>query len=117
MAERTRSISSGEQTVVGVNSFTESEPSPLGGSEAILRVDPAVETETIADVETWRNEHDQTAVEQALDDLQMQPSMAGTSWKLSALAVAGGTTVNGVDLARCLWRVPSPNRYRSDNSF
>ena len=29
-------ISSGEQTVVGVNSFTESEPSPLGGSEAIL---------------------------------------------------------------------------------
>jgi (2R)-ethylmalonyl-CoA mutase len=48
MAERTRSISSGEQTVVGVNSFTESEPSPLGGSEAILRVDPAVETETIS---------------------------------------------------------------------
>ena len=56
MAERTRNISSGEQTVVGVNSFTESEPSPLGGSEAILRVDPAVETETIADLETWRNE-------------------------------------------------------------
>ena len=96
MAERTRNISSGEQTVVGVNSFTESEPSPLGGSEAILRVDPAVETETIADLETWRNERDQAAVEQALDDLETQPSMAGTSWKPLALQLPEEPQVNGV---------------------
>ena len=31
MAERTRRIESGEQVVVGVNRFTETEPSPLGG--------------------------------------------------------------------------------------
>ena len=93
MAERTRSISSGEQTVVGVNSFTESEPSPLGGSEAILRVDPAVETETIADVETWRNERDQAAVEQALGDLRNAALDGGNIMEASiALAVAGGTT-------------------------
>ena len=46
MAERTRRIESGEQVVVGVNRFTETEPSPLGGEGAILRVDPAVEAET-----------------------------------------------------------------------
>ena len=39
MAERTRRIESGEQVVVGVNRFTETEPSPLGGEGAILRVD------------------------------------------------------------------------------
>ena len=56
MAERTRRIESGEQVVVGVNRFTETEPSPLGGAGAILRVDPAVEAEMIADVERWRAE-------------------------------------------------------------
>ena len=40
MAERTRLIESGDQVVVGVNQFTETEPSPLGGEGAILRVDP-----------------------------------------------------------------------------
>ena len=37
MAERTRLIESGDQVVVGVNQFTETEPSPLGGD----RGDPA----------------------------------------------------------------------------
>ena len=41
-AERMRRIESGELTVVGVNRFTETEPSPLGGGEErILKVDPA----------------------------------------------------------------------------
>src|SRR6202171_924770 len=42
-ADRVRRIESGEQIVVGVNRFVEGAPSPLGGEEAILRVDPAVE--------------------------------------------------------------------------
>ncbi|MFM8601055.1 MAG: methylmalonyl-CoA mutase family protein, partial [Actinomycetota bacterium] len=54
MAERTRRIETGEQTVVGVNSFTEFETSPLAGDGNILIVDPAVEKETIADVTAWR---------------------------------------------------------------
>ncbi|NBS37503.1 MAG: protein meaA, partial [Actinobacteria bacterium] len=41
MAERTRRIESGEQTVVGVNAYVESASSPLGGNDSILRVDPA----------------------------------------------------------------------------
>ena len=54
MAERTRRIESGDQVVVGVNRFTETEPSPLGGDGSILRVDPAVEAEMVADVQAWR---------------------------------------------------------------
>ena len=93
MAERTRRISSGEQTVVGVNSYTESEPSPLGGSEAILRVDPAVEAETIADLTAWREGRDQAAVEQALIGLRSAAVDGSNIMEASiALAVAGGTT-------------------------
>jgi (2R)-ethylmalonyl-CoA mutase len=54
-AERLRAIESGEMTVVGVNRFTEAAPSPLGGDEAILRVDPAVQDQQIAELEAWRS--------------------------------------------------------------
>jgi (2R)-ethylmalonyl-CoA mutase len=93
MAERTRRIEAGEQKVVGVNSFTETAPSPLGGNESILRVDPAVEAETIEDVNAWRANRDSAAVEAALAELRraaldgsniMEPSIV--------LARVGGTT-------------------------
>jgi ethylmalonyl-CoA mutase len=56
-------------TVVGVNSYTESERSPLGHSEQILKVDPEVEPRLIGDVERWRAERDHEAVAAALADL------------------------------------------------
>ncbi len=93
MAERTRRIESGEQVVVGVNRFTETEPSPLGGEGAILRVDPAVEAEAIADVERWRKERDDTAVTAALDELRRVAASGENVMPASiALARAGGTT-------------------------
>jgi ethylmalonyl-CoA mutase len=67
--ERIRSIESGAMTVVGVNSYTESERSPLGHSEQILKVDPEVEPRLIGDVERWRAERDHEAVAAALADL------------------------------------------------
>ena len=93
MAERTRRIESGEQVVVGVNSYTETEPSPLGGAGAILKVDPAVEQETIDDVAAWRSGRDQAAVSKALDWLRR--AAAGDENIMGptiALAQAGGTT-------------------------
>jgi ethylmalonyl-CoA mutase len=93
MAERTRRIESGDQIVVGVNRFTETEPSPLATDGAILRVNPAVEAEMVADVQAWRGSRDHSAVDTALDELcraalegenLMPPSIA--------LAKAGGTT-------------------------
>jgi (2R)-ethylmalonyl-CoA mutase len=93
MAERTRRIESGEQVVVGVNAFTDSAPSPLSGEGSILRVDPAVEAEMIADVRAWRTHRDEHAVEAALARLR-EAAADGTNVMPAsiALAEAGGTT-------------------------
>jgi (2R)-ethylmalonyl-CoA mutase len=93
MAERTRRIESGDQVVVGVNSYKETEESPLATPGNILVVDPAVEQEMIADVNSWRSERDNNRVQRALENLRhaarngdniMEPSIE--------LAEAGGTT-------------------------
>jgi len=93
MSERTRRIETGDLTVVGVNSYTETTDSPLGGSENIMTVDPAVEAEMIADVEAWRANRDARAVAAALDDLR-RAAIDGTNIMETsiALAKAGGTT-------------------------
>src|SRR5205814_5858967 len=57
-AERTRRIETGELKVVGVNCFTETADSPLGGDEAILKVDPAVEAQLKEDLARWRRDRD-----------------------------------------------------------
>jgi (2R)-ethylmalonyl-CoA mutase len=93
MAERTRRIESGEQVVVGVNRYTETEPSPLGGEGAILRVDPKVEAEMIADVRAWRSSRDERAVTAALAELRRVAVADENVMPASiALAKAGGTT-------------------------
>jgi (2R)-ethylmalonyl-CoA mutase len=96
MAERTRRIESGQQVVVGVNRFTESTESPLGGAESIVKVDPAVEAEMVDDVERWRATRDPSAVQRALDVLRAAAS--GTDNLLPAtiaLGRAGGRPASG----------------------
>jgi len=93
MADRTRRIEAGDQVVVGVNAYTESEASPLGGNDNILTVNPAVEAETIADVNAWRTARDAARVQAALNDLRR--AAEGTTNIMTAsieLARAGGTT-------------------------
>jgi len=98
-ADRVRRIESGEQKVVGVNSFTETAPSPLVGDgeiENILRVDHRVEAEMIADVARWRVARDGAAVQKALDELRRVAADEGPGGTVMeatiALAHAGGTT-------------------------
>jgi ethylmalonyl-CoA mutase len=69
--ERWRRIESGELTVVGMNRFTSTESSPLTADAdgGILVVDPEVEAQQRAAVESWRAERDQAAVEAALAEL------------------------------------------------
>ena len=93
MAERTRRIESGEQIVVGVNSYRETESSPLSGGDKIVKVDPAVERETIDDVTAWRSARDQSAVDAALAELRRATLDGDNVMEASiALAKAGGTT-------------------------
>jgi len=67
---RLNAIESGAQTVVGVNAYTEAEPSPLsGGGESILTVDPAVEPDQVERLRRWRSDRNAEAVRQALADL------------------------------------------------
>jgi (2R)-ethylmalonyl-CoA mutase len=69
--ERLRRIESGEQVVVGLNRFTESEPSPLsaGAGGGIVTVDPGVEAEVVEAVRAWRAGRDQAAVDAALAEV------------------------------------------------
>ena len=93
MAARTRRIENGEQTVVGVNSYVESAESPLGGTDNIMIVDPAVEAEMIADVNAWRTSRDNARVEAALALLRTAAETDENIMEASIeLAIAGGTT-------------------------
>ena len=68
--KRLAAIESGEQMVVGVNAFTEAEPSPLSGDQgSILTVDAAVEREQIEKLAVWRSARDNAAVNKALAEL------------------------------------------------
>jgi len=85
-SERVRRIESGELTIVGVNAYTESEPSPLSaGADNILTVPEAVEREQVERLNAWRAARDGAAVEAALAELRaaaaegrniMEPSIA-----------------------------------------
>ena len=93
MAARTRRIENGEQTVVGVNSYVESAESPLGGTDNIMIVDPAVEAEMTADVNAWRTSRDNARVEAALAHLRTAAETDENIMEASIeLAIAGGTT-------------------------
>ncbi|CAK0755191.1 Ethylmalonyl-CoA mutase [Azospirillaceae bacterium] len=72
-SKRLAAIESGEMTVVGVNKFTETAPSPLtqGGDGSFLAIDPAVEAEQIARLQAWRQSRDSTKVKAALEDLAL----------------------------------------------
>ncbi|GAB3152506.1 protein meaA [Micromonospora sonneratiae] len=72
LAERRRRMESGSDVVVGVNRFTETEPSPLtaAGAEAVQRVDPAVEVAAADAVREWRAGRDADAVGAALARLK-----------------------------------------------
>ena len=92
---RLESIESGDSVVVGVNKFTESEPSPLtGGIDAIMTVSHEVEAEQIARLNAWRNARDAKAVDAALKELRRaaRPKARNVMPASIACAKAGVTT-------------------------
>jgi ethylmalonyl-CoA mutase len=69
--ERIAKIERGEIKVIGQNSFTETEDSPLtaGADGGILTPDPEVERECREALEQWKAERDQAEVDEALAGL------------------------------------------------
>jgi (2R)-ethylmalonyl-CoA mutase len=92
---RLRRIESGEQVVVGVNRYTDSEPSPLqaDGASAFLTVDSSHEQAQIDALQSWRRERDDAAVASALEQLA-EAAQDGTNLMHATLlaARAGATT-------------------------
>jgi (2R)-ethylmalonyl-CoA mutase len=97
-ALRLREIEDGTRKVIGVNSYTETAPSPLvntsdGGAGAIMTADPAAEAAQLAGVRAWRAQRDERAVRATLDALRSGVARGENVMPLSiACAKAGVTT-------------------------
>ncbi|RMH46169.1 MAG: protein meaA [Alphaproteobacteria bacterium] len=92
-AERVARIERGETVVVGVNRFTEAEPSPLtAGQAGILTVDPGVEAQQIARLQAWRAQRDPAAVAAALERLEEAARSGANIMPPSIAAARAGVT-------------------------
>ncbi len=94
-AARVAGIESGEQTIVGVNKFTEGEESPLtAGDGAIMTVDPAAEEEQVRSLNEWRAQRDQAKVDEALAELKAA-ALDGTNIMESSIKCAHAGVTGG----------------------
>jgi len=102
---RARAIEDGEQIVVGVNRFTESEPSPLlADSQTILVVDESAEREQLERLRAFRSERNDAEVEAALRNLKDVLAGGGNVMPPSIRAAhAGVTTGEWTDALRSLF--------------
>jgi (2R)-ethylmalonyl-CoA mutase len=93
-AARVAAIEKGEQVLVGVNAYTETEPSPLAatGTEGILTVPESVEIEEVAALQAWRQRRDDKAVRQALVDLKAAAAEGRNIMPPSIAAAKAGVT-------------------------
>ena len=91
--DRIRGIESGSLKVVGVNTHTTTEESPLGaGNDAIQTVDPMVERQQIDALKAWRGRRDAGAVGAALQALKEAASGTGNIMEPSIAAAKAGVT-------------------------
>ena len=91
---RLEAIERGEQIVVGVNKYLESEPSPLAAAaDAILTVSADAERDQIERLKAWRANRDNAAVAGALKELKRAATGGNNIMPASiACAKAGVTT-------------------------
>ena len=93
-AERVRRIENGETVVIGVNSHTETEISPLADTDGMaMHVDEKAESEQVENLLRWRGSRDQSKVSRALAELRQAAQSGGNIVPPSiAAAKAGATT-------------------------
>ena len=94
-AERRAKVESGELKVIGVNSYVETEVSPLTADldGSIMKSDPEAEANAVADVQKWRSERDQGAVDEALTRLSAEAKTDTNLMEATLAAVRAGATV------------------------
>jgi (2R)-ethylmalonyl-CoA mutase len=94
-AARVAAIERGDQVLVGVNRYIETEPSPLdSGAEGILTVPETVEIDQIAALQSWRQQRDEVAVRQALRDLK-EAASEGRNIMPPSIAAAKAAVTTG----------------------
>jgi len=99
-ARRIAAIERGEQTVVGVNRFAETEPSPLAqAAEAVVTVSPQAEADQIAQLTAWRDGRDARAVAATLDDLRKAAKSGANIMPPSIACAKAGVTTGEWSLA------------------
>ena len=92
-AERLSRIEAGETVVVGVNKYTQTEPSPLMSADGgIMTVDPATEAEQINRLTEWRAARDEAAVQSALTALRDAAAKGENIMPASIVAAKAGAT-------------------------
>ena len=90
---RLEGIEAGQSTVVGVNRFRETEPSPLtGGDGSILTVSEHVEAEAIERLKAWRAGRNEAAVQAALAELKSAAAEGRNVMEPSVAAAKAGAT-------------------------
>jgi ethylmalonyl-CoA mutase len=108
---RLSGIETGDLTVVGVNKWTDTEPSPLtAGEGAIMVVDPAVEAQQVERLKAWRAERDNKAVKAALADLEAAAKEGRNIMEPSIKAARAGVTTGewGTTLRRVFGEYRAP---------
>ena len=108
---RLRQIETGELVVVGVNRWTETEPSPLtAGEGAIMVVDPAVEAEQVERLKAWRAARDAKAVDKTLADLESAAKEGRNIMESSIACARAGVTTGewGTTLRRVFGEYRAP---------
>ncbi len=94
-ADRIARIESKETTVVGVNRWLETTPSPLtAGDGSIMQADPDAEADQIARLTAWRAARDKTAVAAALTALR-EAAASGTNMMPPSIACARAGVTTG----------------------
>ncbi len=90
---RARAIEDGEHVVVGVNRFTEGEPSPLlEGARSVLRVDASAEREQIERLQAFRSRRSDADVTAALQGLKEALAKGANIMPPSIRAAHAGVT-------------------------
>ena len=113
---RLEAIERGDQVVVGVNKYLESEPSPLtGGIETIMTVSEEAEVDQTERLKAWRAARDTGAVAATLRDLKRAAAGGANIMPASIVGAKAGVTTGewGWTLREAFGEYRAPTGVRS----